>query len=126
VLIDTIFFATATAFANISISHFYTTIFPHTWLVRPCHVQMCLLVLFWITTIIASCLVCRPIEFLWDWNLPGGGKCFDIRHLWLGCSITSLCFDASNLVMPMPILWRLRMDWRKKVRLTVVFGLGAV
>ncbi|KAF2650984.1 hypothetical protein K491DRAFT_111619 [Lophiostoma macrostomum CBS 122681] len=126
VFIDTVLFATASTFANISISHFYTTIFPHLWLVRTCHVQMVLVALFWVSSVVASCLICQPLAFLWDRHLPGGGKCFDIRHFWLGGSIVSLCFDTVNVVMPMPILWRLRMDWRKKVRLTVLFGLGAV
>ena len=36
----------------------------------------------------------------------------------------ALVFDVGCVVLPIPVVWRLKLERGKKIRLTVLFGLG--
>lgn len=52
-------------------------------------------------------------------------KCAEnIRTIWVTASVVGMLINLSNVLLPMPILWTLHVDYWKKVRLTILFGLG--
>ncbi|KAF2477743.1 uncharacterized protein BDR25DRAFT_166115, partial [Lindgomyces ingoldianus] len=114
----------ALTFVKMSITHLYISLFPQVWLRITCKFLLILQLMFWAGFVIAAFLTCRPFEYLWNKKLPGGGKCFDIHMFWLGGSIAALLFDLMCVGLPMPVLWGLKMGIAKKVKLTVMFGLG--
>jgi hypothetical protein len=119
------FLINASFFVKMSITHFYIVLFPQsTWLHKTCKVQLLLLTLCFIATIIPVFLSCIPFEYTWNKSLVGGGKCIDMKNFWLGTSVVALAFDLSCVLLPIPVFWRLKMEVRKKVKLTVLFGLG--
>lgn len=46
------------------------------------------------------------------------------RTVWVGASACAICIDMANVLLPMPILWRMNVEFNKKIRLTFLFGLG--
>lgn len=112
----------ATNLVKISVTEFYTHLFPQTWLQRICHVQIAALTMFMIAQIVADLTVCRPIQKAYDFSVDG--KCGDVRTFWLSISLIALFFDVTCVVLPMPIFWTLKLNRKKKWRLTVLFGLG--
>jgi hypothetical protein len=42
----------------------------------------------------------------------------------LETSVVALVFDVTCVVLPIPVVWRLKLERGKKIRLTVLFGLG--
>jgi len=80
---------------------------------------------FFVTVVMAACLICRPISFNWDPQIPGG-TCGDQKSLDLYIGIFNLLLEVMVVVMRMPVLWGLQMARRKKVVLSGMFGLGTM
>ncbi len=80
---------------------------------------------FFVSTIISTPLICRPIAYSWDKRIPGG-KCGDQKSLDLFIGIFNLLLDVCVVVLPMPVLWGLQMAVSKKLMVSAMFGLGIV
>ena len=77
---------------------------------------------FGIGNILIPFLFCRPFHKNWDPLLPG--VCGSTIDAVLATSIVNLSIDLMIIVLPMPMIWRLQMAARRKVALTITFGLG--
>lgn len=86
------------------------------WLVHAMNVAWLITILFSVT------FMCSPIERAWKTTLPG--KCLNTGLLWMGSGITSLLIDVIILVMPLPMLWKLRMKTIRKIQISGVFLCG--
>ncbi|PVI01007.1 hypothetical protein DM02DRAFT_654907 [Periconia macrospinosa] len=71
----------------------------------------------------ACALICQPVAFNWDRTIPGG-QCGDYHAFWLASSILGAIFDLILIVLPLPVFWKLQLSLRRKIALTVLFGLG--
>ena len=72
-----------------------------------------------IATILAACLICRPIAYDWDQTIPGGSCGNQVTS-----SAINLVTDVAVLVTPMPSICKLQLATYTKVTLIIVFGLG--
>jgi hypothetical protein len=118
------FMTSASFFVKLSITHFYTVLFPTPRLLaRLCRLQLLLLTLCYLAGVIPIFVGCRPLAYTWDRTIPGV-QCFDMKNFWMGTSIVAMFFDVTCVVLPIPVLWRLKLERGKKVRLVAVFGLG--
>ncbi|KAF1949854.1 hypothetical protein CC80DRAFT_456784 [Byssothecium circinans] len=68
--------------------------------------------------------ICRPMKYNWEIGPQSLQHCGNLNMKFLLSSIFNLFLDVSILILPMPMLWTLQLNARKKVALTVVFGLG--
>ncbi len=76
-----------------------------------------------ISTWIVNLTVCTPIAFYYDHTIPNG-VC---RNQAISGSINgglSLLGDLSILVLPLPMIWNLKINIRKKLALCGIFTLG--
>ncbi|KAL8756899.1 MAG: hypothetical protein Q9184_004349 [Pyrenodesmia sp. 2 TL-2023] len=76
-----------------------------------------------LSTFLASFLICRPIRYAFDKTIPNG-RCGDLKQFELYAATMSLLLDLLVVVLPLPMLWRLQMKKKKKIQLSVVFGTG--
>ncbi|KAI0401751.1 hypothetical protein F4802DRAFT_600753 [Xylaria palmicola] len=67
---------------------------------------------------------CRPIRYNWALTPDVPQHCGDLALKFLLSSIFNLILDFGILILPMPVLWTLHMNRRKKIAITFVFGLG--
>lgn len=79
---------------------------------------------FGIGNTLMAFLTCRPFAKNWDPLLPG--VCGSTIDALLATSIVNLNVDLIILILPMPMIWRLQMAARRKIALTITFGLGLV
>ena len=79
---------------------------------------------FGIGTILQAFLLCRPFAKNWDPLLPG--VCGSSAETILAEAIINMIVDVAIILLPMPLIWQLQMAQRKKVALTIIFGLGLV
>lgn len=122
----TAIFAPACTTLKFSILFFYHRIF----IVRKFHIW-CIVVgvvtLAWmLASSLSSILACQPLAYYWDRSIPGG-HCANV--ITLGYIITlplDILTNIALLVMPMPLLWKLQMEFWKKVAVTGVFLLGSL
>lgn len=80
------------------------------------------------TTVIFFILVfqCRPLSLMWG---VGQGTCIDIEtNLRAGMAffIIDLIFNWLYSLIPIPMLWKIQIDFRTKIGVLVLFGLGIV
>ncbi|KAF6220993.1 hypothetical protein HO133_002674 [Letharia lupina] len=78
---------------------------------------------FLTATVLADCLICRPIRYRWDFAIKGA-SCGDETKLGLFIAIVNFLQDVIVVVLPMPILWNLQMAVSRKAALTGMFGMG--
>ena len=81
------------------------------------------IVIAWCLSVVMTCLFeCVPIKSVWTPSIKG--KCIDLLPFYYGSAGTSIVLDFILLVIPVPFLWRLHMDWSHKIALLTTFLLG--
>ncbi|PSK54099.1 hypothetical protein B9Z65_7905 [Elsinoe australis] len=76
-----------------------------------------------ISFLAAILFACNPVEKSWRPRIPG--TCFPPAPFYYGTTTTNLLVDVIVLVLPIPLLWRLQMNRRRKFGLILCFALGA-
>lgn len=109
-------------FIRASIGDLYVRLFPVRSFHIACYIVLFTNTLFVFTIVITSCLICRPLAYIWDASI--GGVCGNQKTFDLFTAIFNLLLDLSVVTLPMPILWGLQMRTRKKVMLSLLFSMG--
>ncbi|KAF2636236.1 hypothetical protein P280DRAFT_409992 [Massarina eburnea CBS 473.64] len=79
-----------------------------------------------IATTLAAILQCKPIRYNWTrWDNEHEGQCLNINALaWSNAGI-SIALDIWMLVIPLWQVFKLKMSWRKKISVSLMFLVGA-
>ena len=67
---------------------------------------------------------CQPVHKYW--NAKAQGKCINGTNIFLADGVSSILSDLAILLLPMPLLWRLQLSKKRKLKLIIVFGGGAL
>lgn len=108
---------------KLSILDLYAWIFREKWLQHTAHVLMALAVLYSAAATLEIFLICQPLASFWNPMIPGG-HCGNLRQAWLAVGITNLLLDVFTILLPLPVLWSLKLATKCKVGLSVIFSLG--
>ncbi|TGO23513.1 hypothetical protein BPAE_0130g00320 [Botrytis paeoniae] len=88
------------------------------------------LVIIWIWTIVTfviSCVQCRPLKASWDPVTPG--VCLEprvIANFAYAISAETIFFDWLFALLPIPMLWNIKMSLRLKFSIMIILSLGIV
>jgi hypothetical protein len=81
------------------------------------------LVLGWLIGItLLGIFQCTPVDKAW--NPTKAGTCLSMYNLYLATAIPNVVIDFFLLLLPLPILWNLRVTLAQKIGLLAVFTLG--
>ncbi|KAI2622084.1 hypothetical protein GGS21DRAFT_373567 [Xylaria nigripes] len=69
-------------------------------------------------------LFCHPLFKMWEWD--GLENCGDRQPLYLAVCSWSIFTDLVIIAVPLPVIWRLKMDRVRKIRLSGLFVAGLV
>jgi hypothetical protein len=106
-----------------SILAFYSNIFPQLWF-RNALIGVASFMGAWmLTTVFAICFQCTPFAFNWDTTIPGG-HCINIGQFALITSILNVLTDVAILILPLPLVFRLKVSRQKQFNLAALFALG--
>ncbi|KAF5855134.1 hypothetical protein ETB97_009845 [Aspergillus alliaceus] len=86
--------------------------------------MMMVLGLITISTILATTFVCRPFSANWNGSIPG--NCGEKKILYIWASFPNIVTDVILLLLPMPVLWSLKVTPRLKLGLTITFAIGSL
>ncbi|KAH8423611.1 uncharacterized protein LDX57_001371 [Aspergillus melleus] len=75
-----------------------------------------------IAIVIALNTQCIPHKAIY--NLAIQGKCFDLYKLEVSSATIQLASDIAIMLLPQRVIWTLKMTWRKRMGVSVIFGLG--
>ncbi|KAF2640929.1 hypothetical protein P280DRAFT_399564 [Massarina eburnea CBS 473.64] len=67
-------------------------------------------------------LACQPIEAFWDSDVKG--KCLNLVNFTYFTNITNLITDIWIFLMPVPVIWHLQLQMKKKLLLSFIFSVG--
>ena len=83
---------------------------------------MAFILLFGISLVLQTFLLCRPFAKIWDGLLPG--TCASGKAIFLASGIINIVIDLIMIILPMPLVWQLQMSQQRKFALSAVFALG--
>lgn len=75
-----------------------------------------------IACIILLNMQCRPHEAIWKFYLES--KCYSLPSVMLTSASVQVFTDISMVLLPQKVIWSLLMSWRRKVGISIVFGVG--
>lgn len=113
-------------FTKMSALLFFSRVFPtyanSVWFNRALLITHVLNFLWFIGIVFGTVFMCKPVAK--GWNPFLDGTCGPTLGLWIGSAVPSVVIDLIILTLPLPKIWGLQMNKKRKVGLTVVFLLG--
>ncbi|KAM0426271.1 hypothetical protein ACHAPT_008311 [Fusarium lateritium] len=79
-------------------------------------------VAFAIAAVIALNLACIPTKKKWEFWVPG--KCINAHNIETVSAAFQLISDCIVLLLPQKVIWELRLSWKKKLGVSIIFSLG--
>ncbi|KAF2760780.1 hypothetical protein EJ05DRAFT_473390 [Pseudovirgaria hyperparasitica] len=79
--------------------------------------------------IIASLAQCQPFSARWNLQIMlhnPTSVCIDSIQYWRWISFPNIVTDVALLILPLPVVWRLKMSTAQKIALSLVFVTGSV
>jgi hypothetical protein len=67
-------------------------------------------------------IICHPIQAFWDLEVMG--KCIDLTTFTYFTNISNLITDFWIFLMPVPVIWHLQLQTKKKLLLSLIFCIG--
>ncbi|KAJ8106144.1 hypothetical protein ONZ43_g7161 [Nemania bipapillata] len=97
----------------------------HRWFRITTYFLIAYIWLWGISEVIVAIAQCQPIAFQWDKTIEGG-KCIDQLAYYRWVSVPNVIHDVVMLIMPLPVVWILKIDLRQKLALSAVFLIGSI
>lgn len=84
------------------------------------------LVITWFAPfILAPIFRCTPVDYAWNgWKGDSKGTCLDYSSFTWAHNGINIVYDLVIILLPIPQVWKLQMDFKKKISLIVMFSLG--
>lgn len=73
---------------------------------------------------IAGLVICQPYSKNYDWAGVIVGKCGDVKTYYEWLSAINVISDVIVLLLPLPFVYNLQMQLRKKIVLFLMFSVG--
>ena len=79
----------------------------------------------WVVNIFTTIFQCRPISAAWNIEIqPADKQCMSVMKVYYFSTAFSILTDLLLCIIPLPLLWKLKLPRREKVIVTLIFGLG--
>lgn len=116
-----------TALLKLSFISFYMRIFPALRIRRLLWGTFLLTALWGFAFVITSIFQCRPISYFWtNWDGMHVGSCADPNAISWSNAAMSIALDLWILAVPMWQLRSLKMHWKKKISVALMFCVGTL
>jgi hypothetical protein len=70
-------------------------------------------------------MICQPVAFNWDPTISGG-KCGDTAVAYISMHVSNVIIDMTIALLPVPVLWGLKMNTGKRMAIIFMFALGSL
>ncbi|EQB45674.1 CFEM domain-containing protein [Colletotrichum gloeosporioides Cg-14] len=114
---------------KISILCFYLRLFPYERFCRLCYAMLAIVITSTTLWVILAIVQCRPISYNWEgWkgDFKEPVKCLNLNILSWATSAVSIALDTIILVMPMPLVVKVKSTPRRKIAIISMFSLGVI
>ncbi|KAF2178168.1 hypothetical protein K469DRAFT_803823 [Zopfia rhizophila CBS 207.26] len=80
--------------------------------------------LFGVPSTVLNISHCKPIQKAWQYGLPG--TCINLRTFYVASNVLNVIFDIIIFVLPIPVVWKLKLPLRQRVLLVATFACGSI
>ncbi|KAL1857632.1 hypothetical protein Daus18300_010272 [Diaporthe australafricana] len=110
---------------KLSLLFFYLRVFPARPVRRVLWGTIVLILIYCLTFLFVTILECTPISYFWEsWDGEHQGKCINLHAIsWIQAGV-SVGLDAWMLAIPLSQLPGLKLHWKKKVSVGLMFFVG--
>ncbi|KAF2654178.1 hypothetical protein K491DRAFT_601347 [Lophiostoma macrostomum CBS 122681] len=123
-VMEVLYFAIV-AILKLSLLFFYHRIFPGANVRRVIWGTIAFDVLFGVAFVVVAIFQCRPIGYYWtSWDGQHSGTCININALGWSNAAISITLDLWMLAIPLSQLVHLKLAWKKKVGVGLMFCVG--
>lgn len=110
---------------QLSIIFFYKRIF---WVSstfkKTCYILVGMITIFWASGFFTLIFRCTPVSKSWDRSKPG--TCLPYKPYCVSVGLVHVFFDFAIMILPMPIIWQLKLRIRTKIILSTLLCLDLV
>ena len=85
-------------------------------------VTVAILIAWYIAITVLAVFQCSPVKKQFDYTIPG--SCLSFYGTFIGVTVPNFFIDVILLLLPVPMLWKLKIKKAKKIALTANFLLG--
>ncbi|KAH9835478.1 FAD/NAD(P)-binding domain-containing protein [Teratosphaeria destructans] len=122
---DEILYIAALPIIKIAICCTYLRIFPQKDFRKAVYVALGLNLGYAFALMVVTIFQCTPINAAWlAWDKEHEGTCRDINAQSWASAATNIVLDIFVVVLPMPVLWQLNLNPRKRLLVMLMFGVG--
>lgn len=89
-----------------------------------CHALIAVNTMLYIASVVATHLMCIPMEAMWYPWLAQDSKCIDRKPADVSVMGFNLLTDIIILFLPQRIIWKLKLPKAKRIGITIVFSIG--
>ncbi|KAF2750589.1 hypothetical protein M011DRAFT_516936 [Sporormia fimetaria CBS 119925] len=115
----------ATGLLKMSLLAFYYRIFPGTRIRKVIIATIVFNVLRTVSFLLVAVFQCQPIKYYWHkWDGEHEGKCVNTNAMSWAHAAISISLDLWMLAIPLAQLVRLRLPWKKKLGVALMFCVG--
>ncbi|KJR89713.1 uncharacterized protein SPSK_06256 [Sporothrix schenckii 1099-18] len=121
-LISILFYSLSLTFSKLSMLALYLVVFPYNWVRSVSFILLAVVAVgqTWVLYVIFS--ACTPLEAFWDPTILGA-TCHP-QVFWLSNQYLMIATDFMIFLLPLPVVWRLKVRPGHKVLLVFVFAMG--
>jgi hypothetical protein len=116
------FYDFALVFVKLGILAFYYRVFVHPVFRTIVLATMAFVTAWGIGITVTLFLACRPLAAYWDVLVTG--KCLTMLTFTYFTNISNLVTDIWIFLMPVPVIWHLQLQTKKKLLLSLIFCIG--
>ena len=85
---------------------------------------MGLVVMWFIASLVSELAICKPTRKLWELLIDG--TCGDVHKMCNAVGVIHAILDFTVLMIPMPLIWNLKMSNRTKIFLSTLLLCGVL
>lgn len=116
------FYDLALVSVKLGILAFYHRVFVHPIFRRIVLATAAFVIAWGIGITVTLLLACRPLQAYWDINVTG--KCLTMVTFTYFTNISNLITDIWIFLLPVPMIWHLQLQMKKKFLLSFIFCIG--
>ncbi|KAF2767033.1 hypothetical protein EJ03DRAFT_276931, partial [Teratosphaeria nubilosa] len=122
---DEMLYIAALPIIEIAICCTYLRIFPQHGFRKAVFVALGLNLGYVVAFMVVTMFQCTPVNAAWlTWDKEHGGTCRDINAQSWASAATNIVLDIFVVVLPMPVLWQLNLNPRKRLLVMLMFRVG--
>jgi hypothetical protein len=123
--IDEVLYITIVSMTKMSILFFYLRIFPEVYFRRLVFIVMAATIGYMLAFILVSVFQCQPVSYAWTyWDGEHEGVCNNVNAQGWAAAGGQIALDVAVLVMPLGLISRLNLHWKKKLQISIMLSVG--